>query len=239
MIDSAQAYASSQDALTKQYQAITQNLANASTVGYKRIVCEVEAAGASPAGSVAAATSVSAKLSLDLTQGHLVQTGRALDLALNGPGFFVLETPQGNLYTRHGMFQVNAQGQVVDAAGRTVAGESGPLVLPRGGSESLNVGADGRIFAGKQEVGKLRLVEFEKTQTLEPTGQCAYRARSGAAPAAAAKTTVQQGYQEASNVNVVDELVGLITVSRLYEANAKSIRSQDERYKNLIQVAMG
>ena len=235
MIDSTQSYASAQDALTKQYQAITQNLANASTVGYKRIQCEVQAGGAGAKSS----GSVAGKLSLDLTQGHLVQTGRALDLALNGPGFFVLETPQGNLYTRHGVFQVNAQGQLVDSSGRTVAGESGPLILSNGASESLNVTADGRIFAGKQELGKLRVVEFEKAPDMEPAGQCTYQARDKATPAAAVKTTVQQGFQEASNVNVVDELVGLITVSRLYEANAKSLRSQDDRYKNLLQVAMG
>ena len=235
MIDSAQAYAAAQEALTKQYHAITQNLANASTVGYKRIQCEVQAGGAGAQSS----GSVTGKLSLDLTQGHLVQTGRALDLALNGPGFFVLETPKGNLYTRHGVFQVNAQGQLVDSSGRTVAGESGPLILSNGGSESLNVTADGRIFAGKQELGKLRVVEFEKTPDMEPAGQCTYQPRDKATPAAAVKTTVQQGFQEASNVNVVDELVGLITVSRLYEANAKSLRSQDDRYKNLLQVAMG
>jgi flagellar basal-body rod protein FlgF len=237
MIDSAQAYAAAQEALTKQYHAITQNLANSSTVGYKRIQCEVQAGGA--AGRAASGI-VNSKLSLDLTQGHLVQTGRALDLALSGPGFFVLETPKGNAYTRHGVFQVNAQGQLVDSSGRTVAGESGPLLLPNGASESLNVTADGRIFSGKQELGKLRIVEFgEKAPDMEPAGQCAYKPRGKADPAAAAKTTVQQGFQEASNVNVVDELVGLITVSRLYEANAKSIRSQDDRYKNILQVAMG
>ena len=234
MIDSAQSYASAQDALTKQYQAITQNLANASTVGYKRIQCEVQGGG----GKAGSGT-VTGKLSLDLTQGHLVQTGRALDLALNGSGFFVLETPKGNLYTRHGVFQANAQGQLVDSSGRTVAGESGPLMLPNGASESLNVTADGRIFSGKQELGKLRIVEFEKPPDMEPAGQCTYQVRGKANPAAAAKTTVQQGFQEASNVNMVDELVGLITVSRLYEANAKSVHSQDDRYKNLLQVAMG
>jgi flagellar basal-body rod protein FlgF len=198
---------------------------------------QVEATGA--AGASAGSGAVSGKLSLDLTQGNLVQTGRALDLALSGPGFFVLETPTGNLYTRHGVFQANAQGQLVDAAGRTVAGEGGPLMLTNGASESINVASDGRIFAGKQELGKLRIVEFEKSAEMEPVGQCAYQPRGKAAPAAAAKTTVQQGFQEASNVNVVDELVGLITVSRLYEANSKSIHSQDDRYKNIIQVAMG
>jgi flagellar basal-body rod protein FlgF len=235
MVDSIGANASCQEALTTQFQTITQNLANVNTCGYKRILCDfisqADAAGGPPG--------VALKTVHDFSQGAMQQTDRPLDLALQGQGFFVLETPQGQFYTRHGVFTTNAEGQIVDASGRGVAGESGPLIIPKATPlSSVSVGTDGTLAAGKNVLGKLKLVEFKTPEVLVALGEGAFQAPSNLA-ASAQKTTVHQGFQESSNVNVVNEMVGLITVSRLYEANAKAMHSRDERLKSLLQVAAG
>lgn len=245
MDESVVAVASSMEALGNQYAMISHNLANSSTVGYKRFLNAFAAAGAAAAGTGEKAGGESgAKIvgtsPIDFSQGNLVQTGRPLDLALAGKGFFVVETPEGPLYMRNGTFQVNAQGQVVDAAGRTISGQGGPIVLPNGtGASAVRVTSEGKVLANGTSVGQFQIVEFEDTSVLKPAGLCAFRAPPNAKSDAAKKTTVQQGYQEGSNVSTVDELVGLITVSRLYEANLKNVRGRDERMKNVIQVLLG
>jgi flagellar basal body rod protein FlgG len=223
-------------AATHKYRAIAHNLANANTAGYKRILSEAMAAGGGDAGG---ATVVSDD-KIDFSQGGLVETGRPLDVALSGPGFFVIETPEGPMYTRHGVLHVSSTGQLVDASGRTVAGASGPIILPQNAGEgAVDVTTDGRVTVGGAEVGQLRVVEFEKPEVLLPAGLCAFAAPKNVETKEAAKTTVQQGFQEASNVSVVNELVDLIAVTRLYEANARAITQRGEGRDALMKVALG
>jgi len=240
------ATSTSLEALTQRYEAIAHNLANANTAGYKRLVTAFlhgdaqQPDGAAATTAAAGSGGIVGRTLVDFTQGALTQTGRPLDLALHGKGFFVVESPEGQVYTRNGIFQVNAAGQLVDSVGRTVIGESGPIVIPAGTSAmSVSVAADGRIIVGEKVIGKIRIVEFERPQDLQMIGQCSLRAPQGTTPKAATATTVEQGFQEASNVAVVDELVGLITVSRLYEANFKTVEMRGERTKSILQVAMG
>ena len=175
---------------------------------------------------------------IDFTQGGLVRTGRGLDLALNGKGFFVIETAAGPRYTRNGVFRTNPQGQLVDSAGRMVAGEGGPITLPPNvNAEMVSVAQDGTISAQGRALGKLRIVDFESYAGLQPVGDSLYSAGLDGEPVPAANASVQQGFQETSNVKAVEELVGLITVTRLYEANIKGIQAQDERKQNLLRVA--
>jgi flagellar basal-body rod protein FlgF len=236
MVDSIGQNASSQEALTEQFETITHNLANANTPGYKRIMCDFISQPSSVPG---ASPEVALKTVHDFSQGALVQTDRPLDLAIQGQGMFVLETPQGELYTRHGVFTTNADGKLVDPSGRGVAGESGPIVIPNNTPlRSISIGADGTLAAGTTVLGKLKLVEFKTPENLVAVGEGAFQATSGQATPAE-NTTVHQGFQEASNVNVVNEMVGLITVSRLYEANVKTLHARDERLKSLLQVAAG
>jgi len=238
-----QATSSSLEALSRQYRAIVNNLANSNTAGYKRRMTEFVQAlnnATSPARAGGLPTqSVTSKLLVDYTQGALTQTGRALDMALAGGGFFVIETPDGPLFSRNGAFHVNSRRELVDMSGRVVAGQSGPLILPPDTSTlSVTVSADGRISADGQQIGRLKIVEFDDPKSLIPVGRNCFRAPADAAPAPARSAKVQQGFQEASNVNIMQELVGLITVTRLYEANIKSIRVQDEQMKNILNVAM-
>ena len=241
MLDYAQITSSSLEGLDQEYLSITNNLANASTVGYKRrrsafaevLSAEQTSSPTQESGSIETITAV------DFSQGGPNQTGRPLDLALAGEGFFVVETSQGDLYTRNGTFRLNKDRQLVDGTGETVAGQSGPIVMPASASTlDIHVSEDGSISAGGAVIGKLKLVKFENPQELEPYGGSYFRAPEGILAEPADKLSVQQGFQESSNVNVVEELVNLIMVTRVYEANIKSITTQDEQIQNILKVAM-
>jgi flagellar basal body rod protein FlgG len=235
---------SSVDALTKEFEIITHNLANVSTVGYKRR-CNVfsKSLEAQQAGSaVDAAGGVSSDAVFDFSQGSLVETGRSLDLALYGKGLFLIETPDGPLYTRNGVFQTDLNGQIVDFAGRIVSGESGPIVVPSNvGHSQISITGDGRINAAGTVIGRLRLVDFgENTKKLVPIGSNCYRMPdTDVEPADAERVVVKQGYQEASNVKIVEELVNMTIVSRLYEANMKLVAAKRDATSSSMSVAMG
>jgi flagellar basal-body rod protein FlgF len=239
MADPLKAVSASLEGLNTRYEAIAHNLANSSTAGFKRHRVRFEQtlsqAAAAPGGAGAALTGTAG---VDLSQGAIEQTDRPLDFAISGKGYFVLESPQGKLYTRGGTFTRNANNQIVSSSGQIVAGESGPLVIPPNCPLSdVKVSADGQIVAGKTTIGKLKIVDFADPSLLSPAGAGGFQAPASAATTAATGT-VRQGYREMSNVNVAQELVDLIQVSRLYEANLRNVSSDDERTKNLIQVAM-
>jgi flagellar basal-body rod protein FlgG len=179
---------------------------------------------------------------LDFSQGNLTETGQPLDFALYGKGFFVIETPQGPLYTRNGAFRTNQNGQIVDTEGRIVSGEAGPITVPGNvGLSQLNVSGAGKISAGNIDIGKFRLVDFKENDSeLVPVGENCYRMPDAdIRPVSAERIVVKQGYQEASNVKLIDELVDMIMVSRLYEANMKLVAAQKEASNSTLSVAMG
>lgn len=244
MADVTGQVSSSIDALMREFNIITHNLANVSTVGYKRRCnafsksLEAQKAGEetySPGG-------VDLNSALDFSQGNIVETGRPLDFAVYGKGFFVIETPEGPLYTRNGTFLTNQNGQIVDSKGRTVAGEAGPITIPANVALSqLNVSSNGSISAAGTTIGTFKLVDFEGNENkLVPVGDsCFMMPQEDIEPITAEHIAVKQGYQEASNVKIVDELVDMIMVSRLYEANMKLLSTGNETAGSIIGVAMG
>jgi flagellar basal body rod protein FlgG len=248
MSNSMQVTASDLGALTKQYQAITHNLANANTVGYKRhvsrfhrIMNDKAAEGGVTPGEDQIGHNVRNVVSIDFEQGMFHVTNRPLDLAIDGKGtFFVIETDKGPLYTRNGSLHVGPNGRLVDLGGRPVAGEGGPITLPKNVPLSqVVVGRDGTITAGDNTIGKIRLAHFKDTTVLRPAGNGCFRASSQIRPEVPKDVKILQHRIEHSNVSAVEELVKLIQVTRLYEAGIKSITSQDERLKNLMRVAQG
>jgi flagellar basal-body rod protein FlgF len=232
------------DALTKEFEIITHNLANASTVGYKRRCNAFSKVLESQGTSAQTYTPGTVELdsSFDFSQGGIGETGRKLDFALYGKGFFVIETPNGPLYTRNGMFSTNPNGQIVDFQGRIVAGQAGAITIPDNVSLSqLYVSSEGNISADGTSIGQFRLVDFgDNENKLAPTGgNCYHMTDPDIEPAPAENITVKQGYQEASNVKMIDELVDLIMVSRLYEANMDFINAGKDTSSSLMSVAMG
>jgi len=232
------------DALMQEFYVITHNLANVSTVGYKRM-CNAfsKSLEAREAGEETYSPgTIDLSSAFDFSQGSIVETGRPLDFALYGKGFFVIETPEGPLYTRNGTFRTNQNGQVVDCNGRIVAGEAGPITIPSNiGLSQLYVSSDGTISAGGLAIGRFGLVDFADNESkLIPVGaNCFQMPEEDIEPVAAEQIVVKQGYQEASNVKMIDELVDMIMVARLYEANMKLLSAQSEASKSIMGVAMG
>ena len=233
---------SSVKGLTREFDLIAHNLANVSTPGFKRRYNDFSKSlmDQEDAASKKNGEKIESHAAIDFTQGNFVETGRSLDVALCGKGFFVIETPQGPLYTRNGMFRLNENGQIVDLAGRIVAGESGPITIPETvGLSQITVASDGSISGAGLPIGKFELVDFQDKQTkLFPAGLNCFQAPKNIEPETAENMIVKQGFQEGSNVQMVEELVDMIMVSRLYEANMKFISKSGETSKNLLDVAM-
>jgi len=236
---------SSIDALTRELEIITHNLANANTTGFKRRcnafskVLDKQQAGP----ETYAPGKIDLKSGFDFSQGNIVQTGRTLDFALGGRGLFVIETQNGPLYTRNGAFETNQNGQIVDSIGRIVSGESGPVTLPASVSISdIQVAPNGRITAGSAVIGQFKIVDFKKeddTKLIPAGNSCFAMPDKNIQPAAAEDVLIKQGFQESSNVKIVDELVDMIMVTRLYESNMRYLSAQRENSSVLNNVAMG
>ena len=236
---------SSISALMREYETITNNLANVSTAGYKRrcnaFSKSLQRQMAGTGADKYLAGSIELNSSLDFSQGNLSETGRPMDFAIYGKGFFIIETPNGPLYTRNGMFHTNQNGQIVDSQGRIVAGEAGPITIPSDvGISQVSVSNDGNISAGGIPIGKFQLVDFKDNEDkLVPTGDSCYRMPDkNIQPVAAENVIVKQGSQEVSNVKMIEELVDMIMVSRLYEANLKFIAARKEVASSITSAAM-
>jgi len=230
------------EALTQEFNIIAHNLANVSTVGFKRR-CNAfsKSLEAQDPESYSPGT-IDLNSVFDFSQGSIAETSRPLDFALHGKGFFVIETPEGPRYTRNGTFSTNQNSQIVDSLGRIVAGQAGPITIPGNiGISQLNVSDDGTISVGETAIGKFRLVDFNDNENeLIPTGDSCYLMPDpNIQPVEAQNIIVKQGYQEASNVQIIDELVDMILVTRLYEANMDSITAEQQASSGLMSVAMG
>lgn len=177
-----------------------------------------------------------AATSKEFAQGSLAQTGGALDVAINGRGFFEILMPDGSTaYTRDGSFKINAQGELVTNAGFPV--QPG-LQLPEG-AQSITIGADGTVsvqLAGQAEpvqVGALTIADFVNPAGLQAKGENLYIETGASGPAQTGAPgengtgLLVQGALEGSNVNVVEELVSMIETQRAYETNAKAISTID------------
>lgn len=233
---------SSLDELTREFNIITHNLANVSTTGYKRRYNTFSKSLIDQGIDSSAETGgeVESSVTFDFSQGRFVETGRPLDLALGGKGFFVVETTDGPLYTRNGMFYQDQNGQIVDSEGRIISGEGGPISIPPNVSISqVAVSADGSISAGGTTIGKFKLVDFkDKENELVAVGLHCFWVSEDVTAEPAENLVVKQGFQESSNVQLVEELVEMMMVSKLYEANMKFVAAAKETSQSLIGVAM-
>jgi len=203
---------------------VSNNVANASTTGYRAVRVTFGQA-LSKANDQFFATAQGT--STDTTQGTLVQTGNPLDVALQGDGYLAVNTPGGVRYTRAGELRVSQDGRLVNADGLEMRGAGGkPISLPPDAAE-ITIGADGTVTVGAQEIGKLELARFAP-QGVAREGATLYRATQ--APIAGAPEVVS-GALESANINVVRGMVDLIRVSRSYEALHRAI----ETYKEIDQ----
>jgi flagellar basal-body rod protein FlgF/flagellar basal-body rod protein FlgG len=150
---------------------------------------------------------------LDTTQGALVRTGNDLDLAMEGPGYFAVQTATGPVYTRGGNFRVSPQGQLITASGDPVLGDNGPITIV---GTPVSISTDGTISANGAISGRLKLVEFAPAVEVHSAGGTYYTAPAGTA-VPATNSQVRQGMLENSNVNPVTSVVEMITAEREVE----------------------
>lgn len=248
------------DAQQTQLDVISNNLANVSTNGYKRsraVFEDLLYQTMRPAGTQATQQNqVPAGLTLgtgarpvatvrNYGQGTLQQTSSSFDVAVNGAGFFQVQLPDGTLaYTRDGSFQIDSQGQLVTNNGLII--DPG-IVVPEGVRE-VAIGQDGVVtatVAGQTQpvqLGQLQLATFINPPGLQPLGQNLFgeTAASGVpvvnVPGLNGAGLINQGYVEASNVNVVEELVGMIQTQRAYEINSRAITTADQMLQRISQL---
>jgi len=200
--------------------ATANNIANATTTGFHgdRILFS-EALAAAPSPDVTLVGTGTARI--DDQAGALAHTDNPLDLALEGDGYFAVETPNGPRYTRAGNFQLDAQRTLVTADGFAVRGEGGAAIAIPEGATAIHVAADGRVTADDTEIGKLELVRFAPNQ-LKREGGTLFTATGR--PLTTDLPKVRSGMLEASNVNVVRGVVDLVKVSRTYESLMRMIQ---------------
>ncbi len=233
MLEGMYAAASGMEAQQQQLDSIGNDLANASTTGYKAeqvgfrdlLYNEVNIAGTTTSVGAGAAAEVVGR---DQSQGAIQSTEDPLDLAIEGPGFFTVKRPDGTLaLTRDGSFQVNSGGQLTTAEGDRL---DPPLTLPKGTSPSeVSIGPDGTVRVGTRTVGKLALVTVAAPDHLLAAGGNLFTttAASGATrPTAAA--TIRQGALESSNVDMSTDMVQMMSAQRGYQLESSAIQTENQ-----------
>ena len=167
--------------------------------------------------------------SRDLSSGPVSTTGNDLDLAISGQAYFSIETPDGVRYTRHGRFQLDGQGRIVDGLGAPVLSSAGaPIVVPPG-TGSLTISDDGTVSGNAATIGRIGLVEFDKESELKREANGLYSAE-GQQPRDATESQVVQGALEQSNVQAIIEMTRMIDIHRSYEATAKLIKDEHDQF---------
>ncbi|MBI1822278.1 MAG: flagellar basal-body rod protein FlgF [Nitrospirae bacterium] len=214
----------------KNLEIISNNIANVNTAGFKKdrgLFMGLDPLGDSTPGKDKGVLPVYGFLNqtrTDFSPGAIQSTGEPLDLAIEGDGFFSVQTPEGIRYTRKGNFTLNSEGQISTAEGGLLMGTSGPITLPPG---TVHVDQAGKVSVNGSEIDSLQVVSFSNPNHLAKTGGTFFEAGGeGALPAAEAK--IHQGSIEGSNVNPVEEMVSMIRVMRLYEAAQKVIHAVDD-----------
>jgi flagellar basal-body rod protein FlgG len=239
------------DAQQTRLNVISNNLANTNTTGFKRdranfedlLYQNIRQAGGQTSLTTQAPTGLMQGTGTRVVatekihaQGNMINTQNALDIAINGEGFFQITQPDGTTaYTRDGTFKLSNTGQLVTSTGQPLA----PAIVIPANASSITIGEDGvvsvELFAGggAQQLGQIQTARFVNPPGLQPLGGNLYKetVASGAPqllnPGTQAAGTLRQGMLEASNVNVVEEMVNMIETQRAYEINSKAISAAD------------
>jgi len=232
---------SRQIALLRQVDAMANNIANAGTNGYKaEFILEhpiTRAPAASNIGPRDVIFDSANTLLRDFGQGTLTQTGREFDVALDGKGFFSVQTDKGAFYTRDGAFSRDASGKLVTKSGDAVLSDAGSEIVIPIDAKVVKIASDGSVQADDAIVGKIGVSTFADEQTLLPLGGNLYSA-NGQAPEPAT-TRVLQGAIEGSNVQPVLQMTQLLQASRNYEAITRAMRAEEDLRSRAIQKLSG
>lgn len=217
---------------------IANNLANVDTTGFKKdvavdkdfasvLIQRVNDGAAAPTIGAMGSGVVVDEIAPIYTQGPDQLTGNMLDVAIEGSGYFAVQTPNGVRYTRNGAFSKNLQGQLVTGDGYPVLGENGPINLSGdNGAGKVTISSDGQVTVDGMDVDRLRMTQFANEKQLQKEGYNLFAAQRGAQTEPFAGQ-VHQEMLEKSNVSAITEMVNLIACYRAYETNARSVTTQD------------
>lgn len=211
------------------------NLANATTMGYKEIQVSFEVLKPTMTENLSGNPVMTSMVSyINFSKANLVQTESVLDVAINGNGFFVISMPEGMYYTRNGRFTLDTEKRLVTSSGHLVMGYNGPLTVK---GLDVAIKEDGAVYTNEQEIGRLKIVDFDDKKLLQPIGSSLFKyAGKDGEMALAKEYTVKQGFLEASNVDMIREMVNLINTQRTFESYDKAKKMAGETSKSLINL---
>ncbi len=230
---------------------ISNNLANSATLGYKQesvssqafdqlLTIKIRDGSQAYHNQAIGTMSLGVKVGevyTDFSQGSVRGTGGTFDMALSGSGFFTIHytNSKGEVstrYTRDGSFQVTKEGVLVDTEGNRVQGEGGDITIDPD-AKDISIGRDGTIMADGEVIDRIKITDFTDYDYIIKTGDNMYTTVDGATEKES-DASVLQGYTEQSNVNVVSEMVDMITITRAYEANQKVVRAMDSMMEKAV-----
>ncbi len=217
-------------AAERRLDAVTGNLANLGVDGYKRRSPATQSFETMLRGKLV--RQIETRSIVDHGQGPLEQTGNAYDLALSGAGFFTVETPTGEAYTRNGKFHLNGEGVLQTLDGLAVAWEG-----PRGTIDPLKeaptIDPEGLVLQGDTQVGRLKFVDFVRRDRMTQDASGYYHADPGQRETTH-EAVMRQGFLERSNVSAIDEMVSMISVQRSFESSTRMMNMIDQTYRRLM-----
>jgi flagellar basal-body rod protein FlgF len=256
-------YTSASGALVAESMAdnVANNLANVDTSGFKQTLLQIQSApsldiyriqtdpgatrtnplAGTPVHQAVGQLGTGAQIydtPVSYDQGSLQQTGNPLDVAITSSAnaFFTIQTPNGVRYTRDGEFAIDGTGILRTRDGNTVLNTQGQQIQTQQQQGPVTIAQDGTISQGGGTIGQLAITQFNSLLNLRPEGVNNYAPSGNAGPSATTTATVQQGFVETSNANVVKSMVDLITAERWFDANEKSIMTQDNATNTAISI---
>ncbi len=204
--------------LERRQQVLANNLANVNTQGFKR-----EHTFARMIGDAVSAT----ETRVDLTPAGLTETGNPLDLALEGDGFLLIGTPEGERHIRGGSFHIDADRQVVDSGGNPLLTDRGPLLVPAQGRGPIQVDAKGEVTQDGRAIGRLRMERIDAGANPAHEGGIRFVPDASRQPIPLAERRIKQGHIEESNVNPMDAMTDMLNVLHRFGAAQKTISTLD------------
>lgn len=224
---------SRQSGLLNEMQIVANNIANAATTGYRQEGLMFSEFIDSSQGRSSLSLSRAQVRNTSMAQGTLTQTNGSFDFAIEGEGFFLIETPNGDRLTRAGNFAPNTDGDLVTMDGFRVLDPGGSPVFVPGSVDKVNVASDGTISANGQMLGQIGL--FLPTDPIDMVreGGVMFRTESGTEPTENAQ--ILQGFLEGSNVNPISQLARMIEIQRSYEMGQSFLKTEDERIRNAVK----
>ena len=217
----------------KRLEMIATNIANASTNGFKRKVGSTVSFEQVVNGQTK--TGQALVTQTEFEQGEIIRTGNSLELAFNGPGFFTFDGDEGEMYSRDGTLRLTEEGELVSKFGIPVAWEGNTGSIDPTIGRQLRFDAEGNVYQGAEEVGQLKLTNFDKPERLVLDNEGFYHNKGGVSEEPVLGVVVQNAV-EAANVNPVTQMVEMILAQRAYESASNTVSQLAESYQKLTTI---